>query len=84
MLLLFALLASVAWLLLAFNIIAVVLAFSVGAALVVLQFVDRRGLLCPHCHESPISVLQRGTAENADFCVHCHYWLKNPRGEKPV
>ena len=54
--------------------------FGVGAALVITQIMDRRTLLCPNCQRSPISEMQRGTAEDSDFCVHCYYWLKSPYG----
>jgi hypothetical protein len=60
--------------------IFVLLFFAAGAALVIVRLIDRRTLLCPNCHRSPIDSIQRGTAENADFCTHCYYWLKTPYG----
>jgi len=56
----------------------VVVFFFLAAALVVTQVLDRFTLLCPNCKRSPISWFPRGTAEDADFCVHCFYWLKSP------
>ena len=57
---------------------AVVAIFPVGLVLALLQVADRQTLLCPNCNNSPISKMQRGTANGADFCVHCHYWLVSP------
>jgi hypothetical protein len=57
---------------------AVWIVFLAGFGIVVVQLVDRGSLLCPHCRRPPIDSLQRGTAEGADFCPHCHYWLKTP------
>jgi hypothetical protein len=63
----------------------VVAIFILGAVLVATQILDRITLVCPNCKRSPISWMQRGTAEDADFCVHCYYWLKSPyaNGKQP-
>ena len=57
---------------------AIWVAFLAGFGMVVAQLIDRGSLLCPHCRRPPIDWLQRGTAEGADFCPHCYYWLKTP------
>ena len=60
------------------SIVKVFLISGFAFALVITQFVDRMTLLCPNCHQSPISAMERGNAAHADFCVQCHFWLKSP------
>lgn len=76
--LLFLLVLAGAWMFYIPSVVAVLLFFGVGATLVITQIADRATLLCPNCHQSPISSMQKGTAQSADFCVHCNYWLKSP------
>ena len=64
------------------NVVVACIFFGVGVAAVGSQLVDRHTLLCPNCHRPPISAMQRGTAEDADFCAHCYYWLKSPYGDR--
>ncbi|MBB3813653.1 hypothetical protein LN461_20420 [Xanthomonas arboricola] len=68
------------WIYFGHSLIAVFLFIGVFTSFVISQLVDRATLLCPNCHESPISAMQHGTAEDTDFCVHCYYWLKSPYG----
>jgi hypothetical protein len=58
--------------------LAVVVLFAAVFFMIIAQFVDRASLLCPHCKRPPIGTFDRGTAENADFCPHCFYWLNRP------
>jgi hypothetical protein len=56
----------------------VLLMFGTAAALVFATLADRGSLLCPHCNVPPLGLFERGPATNADFCPHCHYWLRPP------
>jgi hypothetical protein len=55
-----------------------------GAILVGLSLFEREGIKCPHCNKLPISRIQRGSPLEADFCIHCFYWLKSPYGDGPT
>ena len=51
-----------------------------SAAMVVAMLVDRASLICPNCSTPPLTAFERGPATGAEFCPHCHYWLRVPYG----
>ena len=58
-----------------------ILVFLFGFALVALQLHTKSILLCPNCNKPPDGYFAHGTAEDADMCVHCYYWLRQPWSE---
>ena len=60
------------------HILLVLLIFGLGLGFIVTVFAGKALLHCPNCKKSPISLMDKGTAENSDFCEHCFYWLKSP------
>jgi hypothetical protein len=52
----------------------------IAAALLLLAtLLDKRPVAkCPHCKRSPMKLLHRGHAIDAECCAHCNYWLVSP------
>ena len=62
------------------HILLVLLLFGLALGFIVTIFTGKALLHCPNCKKSPISLMDKGTAESSDFCEHCFYWLKSPLG----
>jgi len=70
--------ALLALILLTSKAVFVLLFFCAFAVLILAMLIDRGSLVCPNCHKPPLTTFERGPAASADFCPHCHVWLKAP------
>lgn len=46
-----------------------------AVVMVRLELVARKRLLCPHCHRTPVRLVDRRLVEMAMWCSHCDYQL---------